>query len=347
MALSEIAQPVYEAFALVAREPQRIPSLINSTFVAQREDGTRLVVQRLHPVFAPEVNLDLEAVTQHLLRAGFETPTLVRTRSGEPWVRDDAGAVWRALSFIDGVVHQQIQVPAQAHAAGHLLGRFHRALADCRHEFLHVRAGAHDTRAHLTRLSGVLQRARQVGDPELVELATRILDQGERVRLDFEGLPRRICHGDLKISNVMFWQPPSSEARCLIDLDTLGHQYMAYELGDALRSWCNRGGENQTAVAVEDTLFESALTGYARGVAGLLTSEEVPSIVQGLQTISLELAARFAIDALEDRYFGWDPARFGSRREHNLVRARGQLQLSLSACAQGEALQGIASRSLA
>ena len=30
-------------------------------------------------------------------------------------------------------------------------------------------------------------------------------------------------------------------------------------------------------------------------------------------------------DAFDDRYYGWDPARFPSRRAHNLVRARGQL----------------------
>jgi hypothetical protein len=29
-----------------------------------------------------------------------------------------------------------------------------------------------------------------------------------------------------------------------------------------------------------------------------------------------------------DRYFGWDATRFGSRREHNLLRAQGQLALS-------------------
>ena len=44
----------------------------------------------------------------------------------------------------------------------------------------------------------------------------------------------------------------------------------------------------------------------------------------GVEWISLELAARFAADALFESYFGWDPARFPGRGEHNLVRARGQ-----------------------
>ena len=35
-----------------------------------------------------------------------------------------------------------------------------------------------------------------------------------------------------------------------------------------------------------------------------------------------------ACSAYDDRYFGWDAARFASRRDHNLVRARGQLALA-------------------
>ena len=48
----------------------------------------------------------------------------------------------------------------------------------------------------------------------------------------------------------------------------------------------------------------------------------------GAETVSLELAARFAVDVFRDEYFGWDASRFASRRAHNLVRARGQLALS-------------------
>ena len=43
--------------------------------------------------------------------------------------------------------------------------------------------------------------------------------------------------------------------------------------------------------------------------------------------MSLELAVRFAADALDESYFGWDAGRFASRGDHNLVRARGQWSL--------------------
>ena len=50
----------------------------------------------------------------------------------------------------------------------------------------------------------------------------------------------------------------------------------------------------------------------------------------GLETVCIELAARFAVDVFDDSYFGWDATRFPSRRAHNLIRARGQLALGLA-----------------
>ncbi len=48
-------------------------------------------------------------------------------------------------------------------------------------------------------------------------------------------------------------------------------------------------------------------------------------MVSGTLRITVELAARFAADALNRSYFGFDPA-LGSGR-HNLLRAQGQLGL--------------------
>ena len=77
--------------------------LINATY----RIGERVaVLQRLHPVFGPAVNLDLEAVTAHLAAHGLVTPRLLRTRDGRAWVEDD-GCTWRALTWVDGeTVHR-------------------------------------------------------------------------------------------------------------------------------------------------------------------------------------------------------------------------------------------------
>jgi hypothetical protein len=136
----------------------------------------------------------------------------------------------------------------------------------------------------------------------------------------------RHCHGDLKISNLLFGESPPT-ARCLVDLDTVGAGSIAYEIGDAMRSWCNPRGEDAGAVRFDLVTFSAAMRGYRMAVAGLLARGELGSIAIGLERVCVELAARFCIDIFEDRYFGWDPSRFASRPAHNLVRARGQLEL--------------------
>ena len=70
----------------------------------------------------------------------------------------------------------------------------------------------------------------------------------------------------------------------------------------------------------------------------VLTAAERRALPAGLETIALELSARFCADALRESYFGWDSARFGSRGEHNLVRARSQLSLAASVRRQRGAL---------
>ena len=66
-----------------------------------------------------------------------------------------------------------------------------------------------------------------------------------------------------------------------------------------------------------------------------------------METIATELAARFAVDAFEDAYFGWDPSRFPSRSEHNRVRALSQLALARSVRARADALEALVARAFA
>jgi Ser/Thr protein kinase RdoA (MazF antagonist) len=322
---------VLAAWGLEAGAGEReLGGLINRTFFVRARPGgpVTAVIQRLHPVFAAEVNLDIEAVTEHLAAAHMATPRLLRTASGAPWFEYE-GAVWRALSYVDGVTMHAVPDAAHAAAAGHLVGRFHRALSTLQHRFVFQRASVHDTAGHLRRLDEVLSGG---GPAEASDVARRVLDAAAQLP-DLGALPRRPVHGDLKISNVMFARGSRPEAICLIDLDTLGPQTIAYELGDCLRSWCNPEGEDTIATRFDQVRLGAALRGYAAGAGGLLTPPEVAAILPGLETACVELAARFCVDAFDDRYFGWDPTRFASRREHNLVRARGQLALGLAVMA--------------
>jgi Ser/Thr protein kinase RdoA (MazF antagonist) len=305
--------------------------LINSTYLVE-VDGTRVaVVQRLHPIFAAEVNLDIDVITAHLVRAGMLTPTMLRTRSGDLWV-ESGGATWRAMTFVNGITYHRMAGLDQAESSGALVGQFHGALSNLAHRFAFARTGVHDTAAHMARLRETVERAVSLprGSPldEAAALAREILTYSMRLPV-LADLPARICHGDLKVSNLLYSpteKPP--RAICLIDLDTLGYQLLAYEVGDALRSWCNRSGEDTEEPDLDIDVIAAAMTGYRRGIGDLLTRVELESIAPGLETVCLELAARFCRDVFEDRYFGWDPKQFPNRQTHNLVRTRGQLALA-------------------
>ena len=152
-------------------------------------------------------------------------------------------------------------------------------------------------------------------------------------------LPPRICHGDLKFSNVVF-EGVAGEgalaARALVDLDTVAPLGLAWEMGDAWRSWCNPRGEDHAEAIFDMEIFAASLDGYQSGLAEpagtgrLLDEPERRALLGGPEWISLELAARFCADALRECYFGWDARRFSGRGEHNLVRARGQWSLHLA-----------------
>jgi Ser/Thr protein kinase RdoA (MazF antagonist) len=320
--------------------------LINATFLV---DGLRgpVIVQRLHAVFAGVVNEDIDAVTAHLERKGLVTPRPIRTDEGALWVDDERGRPWRALTFIDGTSVERVESAATARGGGALVARFHAAVADLDHEYRHVRAGVHDTEKHLAALRRALSDHRDHRlFSEVEALAGPLLEEAERLP-DFiaMGLPPRHCHGDLKISNLLF---RGDEGLCLVDLDTLGRMPWPFEMGDAMRSWCNPRGEDEARGAFDAGLFEAALEGYGSVArpAGLLSAEEARSIVSGVLTICLELSARFLADALNETYFGFDASRYSARGEHNLVRGAGQLRLYESVVSQRAALERAAERAL-
>ena len=304
--------------------------LINQTFLVEA-GGERFVLQRLAAIFPPAINDNIAAVTQALARAGLPTPRLLPARDGRAWVElgGEAG-VWRLQTFVAGVVFDKVQSPAQAAAAGEVVARFHRALDGLRHAFVGLREGVHDTAKHLARLREALalhphhRLQGQVGP-----LAERILARAAALA-PLPELPRRICHGDLKLNNILFAgdTPPASEtAVCLIDLDTVGPMSLAYELGDAWRSWCNLSGEDTEQARIDLEVFRVSFAGYGGAIGRALSEDERCALLGSVEWISLELASRFAADALNESYFGWDARRYPGRGEHNLVRGHGQLAL--------------------
>ena len=302
--------------------------LINRTYRVTDGNGPEYILQAVNGMFPPEVNLDIDVVTRHLEKTGLLTPRLQPDRHGKVYHREN-GQVWRLFNYISGNIHQRLQQPEQAEAAGAMLGRLHAGLASLDYELLTSRPGVHDTPRHALHLRDTLENGTNRNRYE------RIKPLGETILARLEQLPvlpaaaERLVHGDPKISNFIFTSD-DREVKCMVDFDTLAEMPVYLELGDALRSWCNPPGEDTVSGYFSMAHCRAALTGYARHAGGLLTRREWLAIAPATLTIYLELAARFCADALNEDYFSWDADRFDSHSEHSETRARGQLNAANS-----------------
>lgn len=340
---THIPARVLAELGLAAARLEPAPSgLINHTWIATLAGGERRVLQRVNAMFDPRVHADIERVTAHLAAAGLVTPRLVPARSGAHYVEHDE-ACWRVLTYVDGVTREAPANAAEARSAGRLLGRFHAALDGLDIELVAARFGVHDTARHLAALERALTAHHDhAAYTEIAALAAEIGALAEHLP-ELPVTPERLVHGDPKFSNVMI-DPASGEALCLIDLDTLTRMPATLELGDALRSWCNPRPEDAPEGGFSVDHFAAALEGYAAGAPGLLTEPERRALPAATLTIAVELAARFCTDALVERYFAWDAARYASASAHNRARARGQLRVAAAVAAAEPALESAVAR---
>lgn len=317
--------------------------LINHTYRVEAPEGRIYALQRINPRFPETVNENIDAVTSFLESCSIPTPRLQHTLEGQLFVRHE-DATWRLLTWMEGEVHTSLIAPEFAVQAGKLLARFHMAVARLPRAIDGLRPGVHDFAAHLENLERALAGAGHGADQARISALGRdILAAATRVP-ELPETPLRQVHGDPKISNVIYVRG-TSRALCLIDLDTVSRMPLGLELGDAFRSWCNPAGEDTRETSFSVELFEAAISGYAQTAGDWVSKAEQHSLVPATERIYLELAARFCADALLENYFGWDPHRFASHREHSEVRAAGQFAAACSVKAQRPLLESIVRRS--
>jgi len=323
---SDTLRYVLSRYGLAGQTATRFGTgLINETYLVRVTDDLAFVLQRLNRLFKPEVNRDIDVLTRHLVLKGAVTQRLIPADNGDLWVPHD-DYTWRLSTYVPGVCLNMLETPVQAAAAGALLGSFHRDIRDLQLTLHTERLGVHDTQRHLNNLRTSLEEHRTHRYfPTIEVLAREILAEAERLPA-LPKLPDRLVHGDPKISNLVF-NPQLDCGICMIDLDTLTHMPLPLELGDAFRSWCNPRGEDTQRSEFRLDLFTGAIEGYASVAGRFVMPLEWQTFVPAAQTIMVELAARFATDALREIYFGWNPGKFADRSTHNQIRAAGQLEL--------------------
>lgn len=323
---------------------------INDTWRVNLADGTRWVLQRLHPaVFADPgaVMANMRLVTDHLDRNPEERYVFFRlatTPQGQDHWIDSSGCCWRLLTHIDcSRTLGSLENLTQAREIGRLLGRFHLLTADLDPATLadplpdfHITPRC---LAHYDAVCAGLQGTARQENPQ--EAFCRALIEALRptaaILEEARGrLSQRVIHGDPKAANFLF-AADADRAVSLIDFDTVKPGLLLHDLGDCLRSCCNPRGESHAdpaATVFDPDLFEAIMQGYLEQAGPLPTPADQALLVTSAAVISFELGLRFFTDHLAgDRYFKVD------RPGQNLHRALVQFHLQQSIQAQQKDLE--------
>lgn len=320
--LADLPRRVLESFDIPGPIDAIAPlgrGLINDTFRVDA-GGKRYVLQRINGAVFPDplqIMANIQALDRHARQQsglGLRVPALIPTRAGTACLCASDGSLWRVFEFIDGAVTlSRIERPEQAHEVGTLLGRFHTLLQSMPLDAVGVvLPGFHDSPAYLAALMAGLPNLRDVGLDADVDACLAFV--GERqglvtplVAAQNQGLiPVRVVHGDPKLDNMLF-DRSGAHALAMIDLDTLQTGLILHDLGDCLRSCCNRSGESddgQVVVSFDLGVAEPILCAYAEQTGTWLTPGEVALIQDAIRLMPFELGLRFLNDHLRgNRYF--------------------------------------------
>lgn len=315
---------------------------INDTYkisTDQSEEG--YLLQRInHHVFknVDHVMSNIALVTNHLHKKRIEANikdtstvlTLVNTKDGNLYFKDDEGNYWRVYHLIANAKSYDIVENAeQAREVGRAFGDFQNALSDLDasqiHEvipnFCHI--GSRLSFFHDALENDIVNRSVAAKEEidyiiEREKNMNTVLDMASR-----NELPLRITHNDTKFNNVLL--DSNDKAKCVIDLDTVMPGYAAYDYGDAIRTIINNAAEDEadlSKVTLNLPLFKAYTEGYFEKAKSFLTENEVKSLLPGALLFPYMQAVRFLTDYLEgDQYYKIQ------HKEHNLQRTRAQLKL--------------------
>ena len=326
--------------------------LINDTYkVITSGESPDYVLQRINNAIFKDVDLlqsNIEAVTAHIRRKLVEAGekdidrkvlTFVPAEdSGRTYVEQD-GKFWRLSVFIDNADTFESVTPEYSEYAGEAFGDFEAKLADIDVELGETIPDFHNMELRLRQLVEAVSkdaagRLHKEGRMELESILADIDANAEDMclaeQLHRQGrLPKRICHCDTKVNNMMFDE--DGRVLCVIDLDTVMPSFVFSDYGDFLRTGANAVAEDDPAierVAFRRDIFEAFTRGYLES-ATFLTPAERDNLPYAVALFPYMQCVRFLTD-----YINGDTYYKIKYPEHNLVRTRNQLQLFREVYAQ-------------
>ena len=314
--------------------------LINDTFLVNTQE-TRTpdyVLQRINHHIFTDVELlqhNIEAVTDHLRNkllaegvADVDRRVLrfVPTSAGKTY-HFDGENYWRISIYIADAITVDEVTPQSSYDCGRAFGRFQQQLIDLKEPLGETIPDFHNMELRMSQLRqavahDVAGRVKEVTkELELIEAHADEICLAER--LHREGLlPKRICHCDTKVNNMLF--DSTGNVLCIIDLDTVMPAYIFSDYGDFLRTAANTQPEDSPEldrIAFRRDIFEAFTRGYLDSTASFLTPVEREHLPFAVALFPFMQAVRFLTDYLND-----DTYYKTCYPEHNLIRTRNQLR---------------------
>ena len=315
--------------------------LINDTYlVVTAGENDDYVLQRINNSIFQDVDLlqhNVEAVTSHirkkLIEAGEDDISrkvlhFVETGEGKTYYMDGAGRSWRGSVFIPRAKTFEAVTPEYSYYAGKAFGNFEAMLVDLPETLGETIPDFHNMELRMRQLrdavaqdaKGRLSEVRDIVD----ELESHAHEMCKAERMGREGkLPKRVCHCDTKVNNMMFDE--EGRVLCVIDLDTVMPSFVFSDYGDFLRTGANFVAEDDPEigkVGFREDIFESFTKGYLESAKSFLTPVETENLPYAVALFPYMQCVRFLTD-----YINGDTYYKIKYPEHNLVRTRNQLAL--------------------
>jgi Ser/Thr protein kinase RdoA (MazF antagonist) len=314
--------------------------LINDTFLVRTNevDKPDYVLQRINHCIFTDVELlqhNIELVTGHLRKKLLAEGVVdidrrvlrfVPTFDGKTY-HFDGQNYWRVSVYIADTVTVNEVTPQSSYDCGRAFGDFQEQLIDLGEPLGETIPDFHNMELRISQLrqavaSDVAGRVKEVSkELELIEAHANEMCLAEQLHRQGQ-LPKRICHCDTKVNNMLF--DKEGNVLCIIDLDTVMPAYIFSDYGDFLRTAANSQPEDSPeldSIAFRWDIFEAFTQGYLESTTTFLTPVEREHLPFAVALFPMMQAVRFLTDYLNgDTYYKIQYP------EHNLVRARNQLR---------------------
>lgn len=328
--------------------------LINDTYkvAMNEEDAPAYVLQRINNAIFKDVELlqsNIEAVTAHLRKkleekqvADIDRRVLhfIKAETGKTYWREADDTYWRMMRFIPNAFTYETVNEKYSHAAGLAFGEFEAALVDLPQQLGETIPDFHNMELRARQLKEAVQnnpvKRLSVVESMVEELNRNMEEMCKAEQLHRDGkLPKRICHCDTKVNNMMF--DADGNILCVIDLDTVMPSYVFSDYGDFLRTGANFTAEddpNLANVGFNMDIFKAFTKGYLTSAGAFLTPIEREHLPFAAKLFPFMQCVRFLTD-----YINGDVYYKIKYPEHNLDRAKNQLALFNSVCLHEEEMK--------